>query len=130
LQFDFYGTKISGLRPAEAEAPPKTWREVLGRVHTHLMVIVDGLFGLPAATFTSACALVRGMGEIPAALADRIRTPRPVNIREEVAANVRDVLESILLAQDEGISLDLSNISRQPVGQRKELNAPPDQPSK
>jgi hypothetical protein len=74
IQVDIYGIKIKGpLRPADTGEPqPETWKDVAHAVHRHLKSLAVHLFGLPDDVLDAARKLVRGLSELPGALARRI----------------------------------------------------------
>ena len=73
VQIDVYGIKVKVPPSPSAEADPRSWREVATKVNQKLMAITAGLFGTLDDTVKSVRSLVRGVGGISAALAEKIQ---------------------------------------------------------
>lgn len=73
LQRDTFGFLLRVSEGAEDEPRPTSWKEVLSRTNKHLMTICERVFGVVADTLDGAGKLVRGIFDLPAAFADRVR---------------------------------------------------------
>src|SRR4051812_39194295 len=74
LQADIFGVKIGAkARPSpDLEPEPDSWTEVRAAVNKHLMSFVTHFFGGLADAFKAYRSLVRGLGALTGALAERI----------------------------------------------------------
>jgi hypothetical protein len=72
IQVDIYGVRTSISPRPDQRADPDTWRAVARRLNLELMSITTNTFVLLGQTLKSAISLVRGIGNLPSSVNDRI----------------------------------------------------------
>jgi hypothetical protein len=82
---------VFDTKGVEAPPQPKDWEDVACRIKSHLMSIAESSVGLLAETISSLRVLVRGIGNIPPAVAKRIeRAHESTESRAKLGSQVRD----------------------------------------
>lgn len=72
IQVDLYGIRATVSPRPDQVADPDSWRAVARRLNHELMSITTNTFVLLSQTLKSAISLVRGVGNLPSAVNDRI----------------------------------------------------------
>ncbi len=88
IQVDVYGIKASIQPTSGDENEPRSWRAVAQAINADLRSITVGIFRLLKVTLHSSINLVRGIGEIPGAAAERIKG---AHSRADEAEHVRQL---------------------------------------